>query len=251
MLLPSHRRTRQRHIWSLSLRQASRPCRLLSHRVPYLRTCRPAEGRPGQGYLSSAIEAIAVPVPLQLSRSRSQQYCLATMRRSPMKANRLENSKKCGLYSRQYKRAVATTAHPSLVVQVAAALGRGRGVCSHAVEGGGLVGIGFCSTGAVRFATLHFSPTFDKRPFVGTGLECSVLRGAGEFVFVDVLIAVLHAFDKFTVAGYVIALQVEKLGADTGFHLVSRDVAFNSRTVDLFDRIGVTRLVADGNAVLI
>ena len=47
-----------------------------------------------------------------------------------------------------------------------------------------------------------------------------------------------------------IALEAEKLGADAGFHLVSSDVAFNSRTVDLFDRIGVARLVVDGNAVL-
>src|ERR1700737_712626 len=128
-------------------------------------------------------------------------------------------------------------------------LGR-RGVCSHAVERGGLVGIGLCFTGAVRFTALHLSATFDERPFVCPGLECSVLRGAGEFVFVDVLIAVLHAFDEFTVAGYVIALDVEKLGADAGFHLVSGDVAFKSRTVDLFDRIDMTRLVADGNAVL-
>src|SRR6266478_838766 len=147
---------------------------------------------------------------------------------------------------------VGKTGHPcARWRRGAATLGRGRGVCSHAVEGGGLVGIGLCVTGAVRFTALHLSATLDERPFVGPGLEYSVLHGAGEFVFVDVLIAVLHAFDEFTVAGYVIALEVEKLGADTGFHLVSGDVAFNSRTVDLFDRIGVTRLVADGNAVLI
>ena len=88
------------------------------------------------------------------------------------------------------------------MAQVAATLGRGRGVCSHAVKGGGLVGIGFCFTGAVRFTALHFSAAFDERPFVGPGLECSVLRGAGEFVLIEVLITVLHAFDEFTVTGY-------------------------------------------------
>jgi hypothetical protein len=141
------------------------------------------------------------------------------------------------------------SAHGS-VAQVAATLGRGRGVCSHAVEGGGLVGIGFCFTGAVRFTALHFPPTFDERPFVGPGLECSVLRGAREFVLIEVLITVLHAFDEFTVTGYAIASDIEKLGAGAGFHFVSANVAFNSRTVDLFDRIGVPRLVADGNALL-
>ena len=52
-----------------------------------------------------------------------------------------------------------------------ATLGRGRGVCSHAVKGGGLVGIGLCFTGAVRFTALHLSATFDERPFVGPLLE--------------------------------------------------------------------------------
>src|SRR5947209_18866325 len=98
-----------------------------------------------------------------------------------------------------------------------ATLRLGRGVRSHAVEGGGLVGIGLCFTGAVRLTALHLSATFDDRPFVGPGLECSVLHGAGEFVFVYVFIAVLHAFDELTVAGYVIALEIEKLGADAGF----------------------------------
>ena len=139
---------------------------------------------------------------------------------------------------------------PRSVGQLAAALAGGSGICSHAVEGGGLVRIGFCFAGAVRFATLHFSATFDQRPFVGTGLKNSVLRGAGEFVLIEVLITVLHAFDEFTVTGYVIASDIEKLGAHAGFHFVSADVAFRRRTVDLFDHIGVPRLVADGNALL-
>jgi len=111
-------------------------------------------------------------------------------------------------------------------------------------------GLAFPFTGAVRFAALHFPPTFDKRPFVGTGLEYSVLRGHGEFVLIEVLITVLHAFDEFTVLGYVIPSHIEKLGAHAGIHFVSADVAFHSRTVDLLDRIGVPRLVADGNALL-
>jgi hypothetical protein len=47
-----------------------------------------------------------------------------------------------------------------------------------------------------------------------------------------------------------IASDIEKLGAHAGFHFVSAYVAFHSRTVDLFDRIGMTRLVANGNALL-
>jgi len=155
------------------------------------------------------------------------------------------------IYQQVCRPDVGTTAHPCARCRRGAATLRGRGVCSHTVEGGTLVGIGLRFTGAVRFTALHLSPTFDERPFVGPGFECSVLHGAGEFVFVDVLIAVLHAFDEFTVAGYFIALEIEKLGTDAGFHLVSGDVAFHGRTVDLFDRIGVTRLVADGNAVLV
>ena len=52
-------------------------------------------------------------------------------------------------------------------------------------------------------------------------------------------------------AGHVIARDGEKLGAGAGFHLVSGDVAFEGGTVDLLDRIGVARLVANRNAVLI
>jgi len=47
-------------------------------------------------------------------------------------------------------------------------------------------------------------------------------------------------FNEFTLAGYVIALEIENFGANAGFHLVSGDVAFDSRTVDLFDCIGFT-----------
>ena len=63
---------------------------------------------------------------------------------------------------------------PAPLARGAATLGRGRDVCSHAIEGGGLVGIGPCFTGAIRFTALHLSATFDERPFVGPGLECSV-----------------------------------------------------------------------------
>ena len=40
------------------------------------------------------------------------------------------------------------------------------------------------------------------------------------FVFINVLVAVLHAFDEFaTVAGYAITFEVKKLGADADFIL--------------------------------
>src|SRR5436309_10155190 len=121
------------------------------------------------------------------------------------------------------------------VAQGCTTLGRRGDVCSHAVERGGLVGIGFCVTGAIRFTALHLSPTFDERPLVSPGLECSVLGGAGEFVFVHVLVAILHAFDELTVADCMIAIVVENLGSDAEFHLVPSDVALNSYTSDLFD----------------
>ena len=65
------------------------------------------------------------------------------------------------IYQQVFRPDVRTTAHPCARWRRGAATLGGRGVCSHAVEGGALVGIGLRFTGAVRFAALHLSATFD------------------------------------------------------------------------------------------
>src|ERR1700692_4339486 len=59
------------------------------------------------------------------------------------------------IYQQVFRPDVGTTAHPCAQCRGGAATLGGRGVCSHAVEGGALVTIGLRFAGAVRFTALH------------------------------------------------------------------------------------------------